>query len=204
MEQLNIEKGQRALVIVAHPDDETIWMGGAIKIFKGAQWTILCLCRQSDPDRAPKFFKVCRSLGAKAIMADLEDEGKLSIQASIPKIKKIILENTASQNFDLVFTHGSNGEYGHPRHKSTHLAVVDLYKRGKLRAEKLLFFNYQKISALEFSPLRPKKNCDYILELNQRQFKAKLDLMTEIYGFDRKGIDASYCTNPEGFKLLVI
>lgn len=203
MKQLNVGKGKRALVIVAHPDDETIWMGGAIKQFSDAQWTILCLCRRSDPDRSPKFFKVCKALNARAIMEDLEDEGRLDIRQSIPEIKKIILENIASQKFDLIFTHGSNGEYGHPRHKSVHRAVKELYKRGRLRAERLLFFNYQKISCRPYSRLQPKKDSDYGLALNERQFNGKLDIMSKIYGFDRNGLDASYCTNPEGFKSYV-
>ena len=39
---------KEALVIVAHPDDETIWMGGTILKNKNWKWTILSLCRASD------------------------------------------------------------------------------------------------------------------------------------------------------------
>ena len=37
-------------------------------------WTIISLCRKDDKDRAPKFRKVCKKLGAKCTMSDLEDE----------------------------------------------------------------------------------------------------------------------------------
>ena len=41
---------KKANVIVAHPDDETIWMGGKIIHEKDFQWTILSLCRKDDLD----------------------------------------------------------------------------------------------------------------------------------------------------------
>jgi LmbE family N-acetylglucosaminyl deacetylase len=44
-------------VIVAHPDDETLWAGGTILSHPSWQWFIVCLCRGSDKDRAPKFLK---------------------------------------------------------------------------------------------------------------------------------------------------
>src|SRR4030043_70388 len=85
-----IEEAKSALVIIAHPDDETIWMGGTIARFKNIEWTIFSLCRQSDPDRAPKFLQVCRYYRAKAIITDLEDDGKLSLVKSVPLIEKLI------------------------------------------------------------------------------------------------------------------
>ena len=38
-------------VIVAHPDDETLWAGGTILSHPSWQWFIVCLCRGSDKDR---------------------------------------------------------------------------------------------------------------------------------------------------------
>ena len=62
-----------AAVIVAHPDDETLWAGGTILTHPGINWVILTLCRKSDPDRAPRFFKAIEQFGAKGLMADLDD-----------------------------------------------------------------------------------------------------------------------------------
>ena len=87
-----LKPGARALVIVAHPDDETIWMGGTILKNPKVNWTIFSLCRRSDRDRAPKFFKVCKIYKAKAIITDLDDEDKLTIRQTIPVIKKLVLE----------------------------------------------------------------------------------------------------------------
>ena len=46
---------KNAAVIVAHPDDETLWTGGAILMHPEINWTVITLCRLSDPDRSPKF-----------------------------------------------------------------------------------------------------------------------------------------------------
>jgi len=64
----------RAAVVVAHPDDETLWCGGYILAHPEFDWRIVTLCRASDPDRAPKFRMVLERLGAVGVMADLDDE----------------------------------------------------------------------------------------------------------------------------------
>ena len=64
---------KEALCIVAHPDDETIWMGGAILKNK-FNWTIISLCRKNDLDREPKFRRVCKFYSANSIISDLEDD----------------------------------------------------------------------------------------------------------------------------------
>ena len=78
------------LVIVAHPDDETIWMAGMILNSKNIDWTIFSLCRKDDPDRVPKFKKVCDYYRARGIISDLEDEEIMDIKESLPEIEKRI------------------------------------------------------------------------------------------------------------------
>lgn len=197
--RMQFRQGGRALVIVAHPDDETIWMGGFILKHPGLRWTIFSLCRASDRDRAPKFRRVCRALKARAIITDLDDEGRINERQAIPRIKKLIRQKIGNQRFDYLFTHGQNGEYGHPRHKSVYRAVKKMIKAEKLKTSQTLVFNYKKIPKYK---LTAKANSDTILKLSQIVFRKKLRLMTDIYGFDPKGIDAGFSTNPEAFLIL--
>ena len=68
-----MNRKKEIIVIVAHPDDETIWAGGAILMGRDCNTTILSLCRGSDADRAPKFQKVVREMKACGVMGDLDD-----------------------------------------------------------------------------------------------------------------------------------
>jgi hypothetical protein len=61
-------------LIVAHPDDETLWAGGTILMHPAWQWFILCLCRGIDPPPAlPGFLKALTALRSEGAMGDLDD-----------------------------------------------------------------------------------------------------------------------------------
>ncbi|MDP2830517.1 MAG: hypothetical protein Q8O21_00440 [bacterium] len=201
MQRLKFKDGEQALAIVAHPDDETIWMGGFILKHPELSWTIFSLCRASDPDRAPKFSRVCERYNAKAIITDLEDDGKLTVEQTLPIIENLIIEKAGGKKFDYIFTHGQNGEYGHPRHLGVHQIVNKLIKEKFLKPKTVFYLNYGKKSKKEFAPPIAKNDSDFILKLTAKEYAAKKAVMTEIYGFNPDGIDACYCTNPEAFKI---
>ena len=195
----------KALVIVAHPDDETIWMGGTILRNEDWEWTILSLCRKNDPDRVPKYHKVCNLFGARAIISDLDDEHLKPLQ--IKEVENKILENLKDLDYDYIFTHGKNGEYGHLRHKETHLAVTSLVNSKKLQCTKLFYFNYglsnqavPSIPSLRI-PTAIKKNADWHLELNQKELNSKRDIIQNKYGFQQLSFETLSCQNLEAFTL---
>ena len=60
-------------LIVAHPDDEMLWAGGTILSHPSWKCFIVCLCRGSDTERAPRFYKALKVLKSEGIMSDLND-----------------------------------------------------------------------------------------------------------------------------------
>lgn len=188
---------KKALVIVAHPDDETIWMGGTILILKNIDWTIFSACRASDIDRAPKFKKVCRYYNARCLISDLEDEGIMNAKESLPEIKKRILANFAGKKFAYIFTHGYNGEYGHELHIGTHLAVEDLIKNKIITCEKLFFFSYRLDSKKNI--VNNIKLSNFLIELNNKELAAKKNIIEKMYGFSKNSPESLGCLKKETF-----
>jgi len=67
------DKTKTVAVVVAHPDDETLWAGGTMLSNPGKNYFVASLCRKNDHDRAPKFAQALEAFGADGSMSDLED-----------------------------------------------------------------------------------------------------------------------------------
>jgi len=121
-----IHQGSNCAVIVAHPDDETLWAGGSILLHPDCNWTVVALCRKGDLDRAPKFLRALEQLNATGAMGDLDD-GQEQTPLPARKVQETIVELLPLDRFDLIITHGLWGEYTrHLRHEETGKAVMAL------------------------------------------------------------------------------
>lgn len=184
-------------VIVAHPDDETLWAGGTILMHPEAKWTVATICRKNDADRAPKFFKVLKILGAEGAMGDLDDEAGQSPLVE-HEVQGKILELLPSDRFDLIITHGLRGEYTqHLRHEETGKAVMTLWENEKLFAKQIWGFAYED-GGRKYLP-QPAQNADILIELPQEIWQRKYNIITKIYGFSRDSFEAKTTPRKEAF-----
>ena len=200
MSKYNIfEDTKTALVVVAHPDDETLWSGGTILSHPEINWTIMTLCRKSDLDRAPKFFKVAKQLGAKGFMADLDD-GPDQKPLKQTDIQKTILSALSKKSFDIILTHNLKGEYTrHLRHEETSQAVLALWNDSKLKAKQLLLFAYEDGGG-KYTP-RPVENADIVIKLTKNVWQKKKDIIISSYGFSPDSFEAKAVSEVETFEL---
>jgi LmbE family N-acetylglucosaminyl deacetylase len=189
-----------AVAIVAHPDDETLWAGGTILTHPEIKWTVLTLCRKSDPDRAPKFFKVVEDLKAKGVMADLDDDlDQKPLEQT--EIKAVILNTIAERNFDIILTHSPKGEYTrHLRHEEISQAVLALWTEGKLKAERLLLSAYEDGGG-KYLP-RPIESADIVIKLAKNVWQRKKDIIISGYGFSPGSFEAKAVSKIEAFWLI--
>ena len=184
-------------VIVAHPDDETLWAGGTILSLPSWQWFIICLCRGSDKDRAPRFYKALKILKSKGIMGDLDD-GPEQKHLDEKKVEHAIMQLLPPTYFDLIISHNPSGEYTrHIRHEEVSKAVIKLWHAGKISTNELWTFAYEDGNK-EYYP-RPVENAPIYRTLTKRIWLRKYSLITEIYGFEKNSFEAKTTPQAESF-----
>jgi len=184
-------------IIVAHPDDEILWVGGTI--LNNPWWTyfITSLCRKNDKDRAPRFYEVLNILNAKGIMGNLDDEPEQKpLNHNI--VEETILDLLPQTHFDLIITHNPQGEYTkHLRHQEISEAVISLWHQKRITTNELWIFAYED-GQKAYLP-KPIENATYYEILNQAIWLKKYNLITETYGFDKDSWEAKTTPKAEAF-----
>ena len=192
----------KVVVLVAHPDDETLWAGGTLLMHGGWTTFVGTLCRAGDADRAPKFFRALDLLGAKGAMADLDD-GPAQEPLDEAQVRAALLPLVPKEHFDLVLTHGLKGEYTrHLRHEEVSRSVLQMWAEGEIRSRELWLFAYDDEEGRQLP--RAENDADILVDLSDEAWAVKRNLLTEIYGFISESWEVQ--TNPrrEAFWRLLV
>ncbi|MBR6044454.1 MAG: PIG-L family deacetylase [Ruminococcus sp.] len=132
VEQLTVAQIQKTnttkadkLMIVAHPDDETIWGGG--HLMEGG-WLVVCLTNGRNETRREEFLKAVDASGNTPMILEYPDKvnGERDswdeVMAGIKQDVRLIL---GYKKWTQIATHNPNGEYGHQHHIMTSHIVSD-------------------------------------------------------------------------------
>lgn len=186
-----------AVVIVAHPDDETLWAGGEVLAHPDRDWFVLSLCRASDADRSGRFLRALEGLNATGCMADLDDGPE---QDPLPPelIRQTILALLPERPFSFIYTHGPWGEYTrHKRHEEVGRAVCDLWTNRQIHAERLLMFAYEDGQRSYYPRAIAEAHIHRVLP--DALWRRKYDIMVEVYGFTPDSWEARTTPCEEAF-----
>ena len=197
LDEVSSDPRPRAAVVVAHPDDETLWCGGYILTHPEFHWRIVTLCRAGDADRAPKFRQVLQRFGAEGEMADLDDGPE---QAPLPsgQAEDTTAQLLAGNSYDLILTHGPNGEYTqHRRHAECCRAVVELWRSGRIDTNRLWMFAYEDGDRAYLPRVREDANRRDVLP--DDIWVEKRRLITDLYGFGPDSWEVLTTPRHEGF-----
>lgn len=190
-------KSKSVAVIVAHPDDETLWAGGTILSHPAWNCFIVSLCRGNDTDRAPRFYEALKILHSEGIMGDLYD-GPEQVPLDIEEVEQIIVGLLPSKHFDLIISHNPSGEYTrHIRHEEVGEAVINLWNSDKISASEIRLFAYED-GHKEYYP-KAMENAAIYRPLTKRIWHRKYSIINEIYGFEKESWEAKTTPVAEAF-----
>lgn len=116
---MKLEYVRNGVVVVAHPDDESLWCGGLLARFP-CFWTVICCSiPRADPIRAFKFFDACGVLRAEGRLLPFVEPN--------PTEEMTKLDMLDLGGYDAVVTHNAVGEYGNRQHIDVHRYVTARY-----------------------------------------------------------------------------
>lgn len=108
----------RTAMVVAHPDDETLWGGGLLSRYDGFD-VICCSIPARDPERAICFFEAVRILGHFPILIPFQE-----VDAVTPLAH---LKHLNLSKYDNIITHNVEGEYGHLHHRQLFAFICEQF-----------------------------------------------------------------------------
>lgn len=153
------------LVVVAHPDDETLFMGGLLLAQKDLPWHVICVTDANADGqgqmRAQQFAKACEKLKVQSF-EQLDFPDIYEKRLDVVRLAKFLEQLPSPVK---VYTHGIVGEYGHPHHQDVSWAVHQV------------FGQQSEVMSVAYNSFPSE-----VVTLSQEQHLKKAMILNEIYG----------------------
>lgn len=125
------EKAHR-LLVVAHPDDETIFFGGLVQKKRDLPWHLICVTDGNADgrgfERKEELKEATKILGIKSL-EHWNYIDKFPDRLPVEEITKKLCSLPSPKE---IYTHGPLGEYGHPHHQDVCLATHRAFPQKKI------------------------------------------------------------------------
>ena len=138
LDSLNLDKYDN-LMVVAHPDDETLWGGAHLK---DSNYFVVCLTNADNNTRKNEFLSIINYTKNKGIILGypdtqdyIRDDWEEDKQGIISDLEKII----NYKKWNTIVTHSPDGGTGHMHHKMTSQLVYSIVKKND-DLDKLYYF----------------------------------------------------------------
>jgi len=124
-------KGVSAIVVIAHPDDETIFCAGTMLRYPDWQWEVVCLTHTAGDTRGRELacaMESFQALGVNVVAYHTLD-GRDAMEELTSEEERAWGERLGACNLraDVAFTHNPTGEYGHPQHVLVNRITHELF-----------------------------------------------------------------------------
>lgn len=126
---INVER-IKIVIFIAHPDDEILSMGNFI-INKPENLLVICFTNGGNRIRLKEFKSAMESLKIQYQIWNFKDsiDYKWNEKRALNKINKIL---SLKEEWEMVITHNTEGDYGHFQHKEVNRLVRKAYKGDNL------------------------------------------------------------------------
>ena len=159
----NVER----LMIVAHPDDETLW--GSEELLKN-KYLVICITCGTNKKREKEIEAALKISKDRLIVLDKPDKvrGKRSDWKHYKKQIEYELKYVIKKKkWNTIVTHNPEGEYGHIHHKITNNIVTKVYNKEKIGKLKYFgkYYSKKRINQNKFAREIPEDIYDMKIEM---------------------------------------
>ena len=148
--KIDLDKAEN-LMIVAHPDDETIWGGDHLL---EEDYLVVCITCGTNKIRDREIREVLKISDDQLIKLGYPDNpgGVINDWSDYKEeITKDLEEIIKMHSYDKIVTHNPQGEYGHIQHIMTNQMVTAVVKNNRLTDRLYYFAKYYTKQDMDFS-----------------------------------------------------